>query len=496
MHPFLPQEEYIMDTRVVEEQWKLLIDGKRVDAADGAVLAVRDPATEDVIAHVAQGGATDIDRAVAAARRALGRDSWGGFRAADRGKVLYRMAALMREAQDEFVRLESLSAGKPVSAVRRQDLPAAIDTLEYYAGWADKIHGDVIPARADALTYTLREPVGVVGIIIPWNFPLMIGLWKIAPALACGCTVVVKPAELTPLTAHLLGQIALEAGLPPGALNIVPGKGTVAGMALVEHADVDKISFTGSPAVGKTIMRGAAQNLKRVSLELGGKSANIVFADANLDAAAKATAAGIFFNAGQVCSAGSRVLVQDSVYDEFVDLVVARAKKLRIGDTQDPATSLGPVISRSQMDKILEYVDVGQQEGAALVTGGRRAADTGYFIEPTVFADVHNSMRIAQEEIFGPVLGVIKFKTDEEAVQIANGTNYSLAAGLWSRDVTRVHTLTPQIRAGTVWVNTYGPTDIRLPWGGARDSGLGRERGKEALEAYTEPKAIWVALNQ
>jgi aldehyde dehydrogenase (NAD+) len=484
-----------MDARVVEEQWKLLIDGQRVDAADGAVLAVRDPATEQVIARVAQAGPVDIDRAVAAARRALGRDAWGGFRAADRGRVLYRMAALMREQQEEFIRLESLSAGKPVSAVRRQDLPAAIDTLEYFAGWADKIHGDVIPARTDALTYTMREPVGVVGVIIPWNFPLMIGLWKIAPALACGCTVVVKPAELTPLSAHLLGQIALEAGLPPGVLNILPGKGTVAGMALVEHADVDKISFTGSPAVGKTIMRGAATHLKRVSLELGGKSANIVFADANLEAAAKATAAGIFFNAGQVCSAGSRVLVQDSVYDEFLELVVARARKLRIGDTQDASTSLGPVISQAQMDKILDYVELGKQEGAVLATGGRRAADTGYFIEPTIFADVDNSMRIAQEEIFGPVLGVIRFGTDEQAVELANGTSYSLAAGLWSRDITRVLTLTPQIRAGTVWVNTYGPTDIRLPWGGARDSGLGRERGKEALEHYTEPKAVWVALN-
>lgn len=480
----------------VEEQWKLLIGGKPVDAIDGSVLEIRNPATEEVITHIAQAGVADMERAVVVARAALRHDAWGGFKAADRGRVLHRMATLLRERQEEFIRIESLNAGKPISAVRRQDVPAAIDTLEYYAGWADKINGAVIPARNNALTYTMREPVGVVGAIVPWNFPLMIGMWKIAPALACGCSIVLKPAELTPLSMLLLGRLALDAGLPPGVLNILPGPGRSAGMALVEHPDVDKISFTGSPAVGKAIMRGAAGNLKRLGLELGGKSANLVFADADLEAAAKATAAGIFFNAGQVCSAGSRVLVHESVHDDFIGLLEARASKLRAGDTQDPGTSLGPVISRPQMNGILQYIDIGQQEGARLVTGGKRIGTSGYFIEPTIFAGVDNAMRIAQEEIFGPVLGVIKFKTDEEAIAIANGTKFSLAAGLWSRDVTRVHTLTPRIRAGTVWVNTYGPTDIRLPWGGARDSGLGRELGEAAIESYTEPKTVWIALDR
>ncbi|WP_208819756.1 aldehyde dehydrogenase family protein [Bradyrhizobium neotropicale] len=472
----------------------LLIDGARVPAISGRTFKSLNPATEDVIATIAEGGAADVDRAVAAARRAF-EGPWRSMRAAERGHVLLKWAELLKRHADEIIELESLDAGKPIAAVLRQDFPAAIDTLTYYAGWADKIGGDVVSTRDDALTYTVREPVGVVAAIVPWNFPLMIGMWKLAPALACGCTIVMKPAELTSLSALRIGELALEAGLPRGVLNIVTGPGRIAGEALVNHPDVDKVTFTGSPGVGRGIMRGAAGNFKRVSLELGGKSANVIFEDANLDAAAKAAAAGIFFNAGQVCSAGSRVLVQESVYDEVVERLAARASALRIGDPQDRATALGPVISDKQMKTILDYVDIGKNEGALLVTGGERVGDRGYFISPAVFANVKHEMRISQEEIFGPVVSVIKFKDEADALRIANGTAYSLAAGVWSSDIGRVQRFAKRARAGTVWINTYGYTDVRLPWGGERDSGLGREHGTAAIDNFTEPKAVWMNLN-
>ncbi len=417
------------------------------------------------------------------------------MRAAERGHILFRLADLMKQRADELAELESRDAGKPIAAVLRQDLPAAIDTLIYYAGWADKIHGEVVPTRGDALTYTLREPVGVVAVIVPWNFPLMIGMWKLAPALACGCTVVMKPAELTSLSALRLGELALEAGLPPGVLNIVPGPGRVVGDALVNHPDVDKVTFTGSPGVGRGILRGAAGNFKRVSLELGGKSANVIFDDADLDAATKAAASGIFFNAGQVCSAGSRVLAHEKVYDDVVERLTARAKALRMGDTADKTTALGPVISEKQMNSILDYVDIGRKEGATLTTGGKRVGTRGYFVSPSVFANVKHEMRISQEEIFGPVVSVISFKDEADALRIANGTAYSLAAGVWSRDIGRVQRFAKKAKAGTVWINTYGYTDVRLPWGGTGDSGFGREHGTAALENFTEPKAVWMNLN-
>ncbi|MFH0302221.1 aldehyde dehydrogenase family protein [Bradyrhizobium sp. 31Argb] len=473
---------------------QLLIDGARVPAISGRTFKSLNPATEEVIATIAEGGAADVDRAVAAARRAF-EGPWRTMRAAERGHILLKWAELLKQHADEIIELESLDAGKPIAAVLRQDFPAAIDTLTYYAGWADKIGGDVVSTRDDALTYTVREPVGVVAAIVPWNFPLMIGMWKLAPALACGCTIVMKPAELTSLSALRIGELALEAGLPRGVLNIVTGPGRIAGEALVNHPDVDKVTFTGSPGVGRGIMRGAAGNFKRVSLELGGKSANVIFEDANLDAAAKAAAAGIFFNAGQVCSAGSRVLVQESVYDEVVERLAARASALRIGDPQDRATTLGPVISEKQMKTILDYVDIGKQEGALLVTGGEHVGDRGYFISPAVFANVKHEMRISQEEIFGPVVSVIKFKDEADALRIANGTAYSLAAGVWSGDMGRVQRFAKRARAGTVWINTYGYTDVRLPWGGERDSGLGREHGTAAIDNFTEPKAVWMNLN-
>jgi aldehyde dehydrogenase (NAD+) len=414
------------------------------------------------------------------------------MKASDRGRLLLKLADLIKRDEEELVMLESLDSGKPVSAIRRQDLPAVIDTLVYYAGMADKINGQVIPARTDALTYTVREPVGVVGVIIPWNFPLMIGMWKMAPALACGCALVVKPAEITPLTALKIGELALEAGFPAGTLNVVPGFGKVAGQALVDHPDVDKVTFTGSPMVGRQILQGAAGNLKRVTLELGGKSANIIFPDADIDAAVKAAGSGIFFNTGQVCSAGSRILAHADIYDEVVERLSARAKSMRIGDPLEASTSMGPLVSEVQMNRVLSYIDIGRSEGARVVTGGARATDKGYYVQPTVFAGVEHEMRVSQEEIFGPVATVIKFKDDDDALRIANGTVYSLAAGVWSADIARVHRFARQLKAGTVWINTYGPTDIRLPWGGARDSGFGREHGDMAIENFTEPKVVWI----
>jgi aldehyde dehydrogenase (NAD+) len=472
----------------------LLIAGKLVASASGHTFKTLNPATGQVIATVAEGNEVDVDRAVAAARRAF-EGPWRTMRAAERGKILHRFVELMKTHADEIAALESLDAGKPISGVLRQDLPAAIDTLTYYAGWADKISGEVVSTRDDALTYTVREPVGVVAAIVPWNFPLMIGMWKLAPALACGCTIVMKPAELTSLSALRIGELALEAGLPPGVLNIVTGPGRVVGDALVNHADVDKVTFTGSPGVGRGILRGAASNFKRVSLELGGKSANVIFDDADIEAASRAAASGIFFNAGQVCSAGSRVLAQETVYDEVVERLTERAKTIRMGDPADRATALGPVISERQMNSILDYVSIGQKEGAVLTTGGKRIGNRGYFISPAVFADVKHEMRISQEEIFGPVVSVIKFRDEAEALRLANGTAYSLAAGVWSSDIGRVQRFAKKANAGTVWINTYGYTDVRLPWGGARDSGLGREHGTAAIDNFTEPKAVWMNLN-
>ena len=488
--------DYTPETAAAEflrKPHQLLIDGKRVPSSSGRTFKSFNPATEQVIATIAEGNEADVDRAVAAARRAF-EGPWRTMRPAERGHLLLKWAELLKRHADEIVEIECLDGGKPISATLRQDFPAAIDTLTYYAGWADKISGDVVPTRDDALTYTVREPVGVVAAIVPWNFPLMIGMWKLAPALACGCTIVMKPAELTSLSALRIGELALEAGIPPGVLNIVTGPGRVVGDAMVNHPDIDKVTFTGSPGVGRGIMKGAASNFKRVSLELGGKSANVIFDDANLDAAAKAAAAGIFFNAGQVCSAGSRVLVQEGAYDEVVERLAARAKALRIGDLLDRNTSLGPVISEKQMKSILDYVDIGQKEGASLVTGGERIGKRGYFISPAVFAGVKHEMRISQEEIFGPVVSVIKFKDEADALRMANGTAYSLAAGVWSRDVVRAQRFAKRARAGTVWINTYGYTDVRLPWGGERDSGLGREHGTAAIENFTEPKAVWVNL--
>lgn len=474
---------------------RLLIDGEWVDAISGEELLVDDPSTGETIISVAKAGDKDAERAVVAARRAFEEGPWATMGAPARAKIIARLAGLVEANAEDLVRLESLDAGKPLAATRRQDLPAVIDTLTYYAGWADKIKGDVVPARPDALTYTSRQPVGVVVGIVPWNFPLMNATWKVAPALASGCTVILKPAELTPLSALRLGELALQAGMPPGVLNVVPGLGSEIGASLVAHPGIDKVSFTGSPGVGRQIMRSAAANVTRVGLELGGKSPNIVFADADLAAAVAASASGIFFNAGQVCSAGSRILVQREIYDQFVELFAARSKSIQVGDPFDPSTRMGPIISQRQLERVTGYIASGIDEGASLVTGGKRLARQGYFVEPTVFAGVTQGMRIEQEEIFGPVAAMIPFDDEAGALEIANGTSYSLAAAVWTKDVSRAHRVASRLRAGTVWVNTYGHTDTRLPWGGAGgDSGIGRDLGEAALSNYTEAKTVWINL--
>jgi aldehyde dehydrogenase (NAD+) len=482
-----------LDTKVDLKQYDLYIGGKFVAPASGEYSLDLNPATEQPIAHVAQGSKADVDQAVLAATAAL--KVWGNMRASERGRILQRAATLLEQHQDELVEIESLDAGKPLAAVKRQDMPAVIDTLRYYAGWCDKITGQVVPVRPDALTYTVREPIGVVGAIIPWNFPLMIGMWKIAPALACGCTLVVKPAEVTPLTMLRMAELFTEAGVPAGVFNVVCGKGSVVGEAIVHHPGIAKVTFTGSPRVGRGIMQAAAATFKKVTLELGGKSANVIFADANLERASRAAASAIFFNAGQVCSAGSRVLVERPVYEEVVQRLAERARSIKVGDPSDAKTTMGPLISAAQMKTVLDYIKVGKDEGATTVTGGGRIGEQGYFIEPTIFSNVAHEMRISQEEIFGPVLAVIPFEDEQDALRIANGTPYSLAAGVWSADIGRVHRMANGLKAGTVWINTYGYTDVRLPWGGQGESGLGREHGDAAIENFTEPKAIWLALD-
>lgn len=474
---------------------QLLIDGQWIDAVDANQFPVINPATEELISMVAEARAEDVDMAVRAAHRALHEGPWGRMSGAERGRILYKLADLIETQSEDLVILESLNAGKPLAATRRQDIAAAIDTLRYYAGWADKLAGEVVPSRGDALTYVERVPVGVIGAIVPWNFPLMNAVWKIAPALACGNTVVLKPAELTPLSALKLGELALAAGLPAGVWNVVPGFGTTAGQALVDHPLVNKISFTGSPGVGKHIMASAAKHCKHVTLELGGKSPNVVFDDADIELAVKAASSGIFFNAGQVCSAGSRILVQRGVYERFVEAFARRAQGIRVGDPFDPQTHMGPVISKVQQQKILGYIEAGEREGARLVQGGSAGAERGYFVQPTVFADVHNDMSIAREEIFGPVAAVLPFDTETDAISIANDSPFSLAAALWTKDVGRAHRVAKGLHAGTVWINTYGHTDARLPWGGlGGDSGVGRDLGRAALDNYTEQKTVWLNI--
>ncbi len=475
----------------------LLIGGEWSGAASGKRFQSIDPATEAPLLEIAEAGASDIDAAVTAARAALENGLWPAMTGAERGRLLRRLADIIRDRVDDIAMLESIDAGKPLTATLRMDIPAAIDCLEYYAGWADKISGEVVPTRNDALTFVRRVPVGVVGVIVPWNFPLMNAIWKIAPALACGCTVVLKPAELTPLSALWLGRAALEAGFPAGVLNIVPGFGADAGAALVSHRGVDKIAFTGSPTTGRFIMRAAAENITKISLELGGKSPSVVFADADLDLAVRQTASGAFFNAGQVCSAATRVVVHDSIHDAFVERMTKRAAGLRMGEPLASGTSFGPVISHKQMERILNYIETGRSQGATAALGGERSGHRGFYVQPTILTGVTADMTVAKEEIFGPVLSILRFSDENEAVALANGTDYSLAAAVWSRDIDRAHRMSDRLNAGTVWINTYGPTDTRLPWGGmGGESGIGRDLGRSAIDNYTEQKTVWLQLRQ
>ena len=475
----------------------LLIGGEWGELAEGKHFPSIDPATEEPILEVSQAGVRDIDAAVAAARRALDFGLWPSMTGSERGRCLHRLAKILHDRLDEVAILESMDAGKPISATRRMDIPAAIDCLEYYAGWADKISGEVVPTRNDALTFVRRVPVGVVGVIVPWNFPLMNAIWKIAPALACGCTVVLKPAELTPLSALWLGRAAREAGLPDGVLNIVPGFGIDAGAALVAHRGLDKIAFTGSPATGRSIMRAASENVTKISLELGGKSASVVFGDVDLDTAARQIASGAFFNAGQVCSAATRVIVQDDIHDSLVAKLAGRAASLRAGEPLASGTSFGPLISRKQMERVLRYIDIGRSQGAEIAFGGAQTGDRGFYVQPTILTGVTQSMTVAREEIFGPVLSILRFSDEAEAIALANGTDYSLAASVWTQDIDRAHRVSDRLNAGTVWINTYGPTDTRLPWGGmGGESGIGRDLGRGAIDNYTEQKTVWLQLRQ
>jgi aldehyde dehydrogenase (NAD+) len=481
----------------LSEQKKLLIANEWRDADGGKTMDVVNPATEEVIAAVASAGKSDVDAAVAAARAALN-GPWGQMSARERGRLVSRLADRLMERADDVSRLETLHNGKPIFESRQIEIPAAAECLEYYAGWADKVMGETIPVKGNYLTYTLREPLGVVAAIVPWNFPLLLAAWKVAPALATGNTVILKPASQTPLTAIALGEIAVEVGLPPGVLNVITGPGSSVGQAIVEHPGIDKIAFTGDTSTGKGIMRAAADTLKKITLELGGKSPNIVLPDADLDAALRGATTGIFYGKGEVCAAGSRLLVDRSIKDAFMEKLAARVKKMVAGDPLDPKTRYGALASKKQLDTVQRYVDVAKKEGASLVAGGSRAdigTGKGYFFQPTVFDNVAPEMTIAREEIFGPVLATIEFADLDEAIARANDTQYGLAAAVWTRDVKKAHYVARKLQAGTVWINTYNVYDTAAPFGGYKASGFGREMSAHALEHYTQVKSVWVDLS-
>jgi phenylacetaldehyde dehydrogenase len=493
-----PPEDKV--TSFVSRTHRILINGKWVEAASGKTFATYNPATGEVLARVAEGDREDIDRAVKAARAAFETGRWSQLTASERGRLIWKLADLLEENLEEFAELESLDNGKPLKIARAADVPLAVDLFRYFAGWATKIEGNTIPISvpyapgAKFLAYTLREPVGVVGQIIPWNFPLLMAAWKLGPALATGNTVVLKPAEQTPLTALRLGELIQEAGIPDGVVNIVPGYGETAGAALAAHPGVDKIAFTGSTEVGKLILQAAAGNLKKVSLELGGKSPNVVFADVDLDTAIAGAASAIFFNHGQCCCAGSRLYVENSVFDKVVEGVAEQAKKINVGPGMEPSTDMGPLVSAEQLNRVCGYLESGFSEGAKAVVGGGRHGDKGYFVEPTVLVNTNERMKVVQEEIFGPVVTAIPFHDSGELVTQANDTVYGLAAGIWTRDIQKAHRLAAQLRAGTVWINCYNIFDAALPFGGYKQSGWGREMGHEVLEQYTEVKAVCTAL--
>jgi aldehyde dehydrogenase (NAD+) len=483
-----------IENQVQVSATKLLINNQWVNSASGKTFPTVNPSTGEVICQIAEADKPDVDRAVRAARAAFN-GPWRKMAAAQRGVLINRLADLIEKHSEELARLEALDNGKPFAVALAADLPLSVACFRYYAGWADKVQGKTIPIGGPYFCYTKLEPVGVVGQIIPWNFPLLMFAWKLAPALATGNTIVMKPAEQTPLTALRVGELLLEAGFPEGVVNILPGYGPTAGAAIANHMDVDKVAFTGSTEVGHLIMEAAAKtNLKRVTLELGGKSPNIIFADADMDQAIEGSHFALFFNQGQCCCAGSRLFVEDKVYDEVVERSAARARKRKVGDPFSPDVEQGPQVDDVQFEKVMSYIDSGKKQGAKLVCGGGRVGDRGYFIEPTVFADVEDNMKIAEEEIFGPVQSIIKFKNIDELVERANNTMYGLAAGVWTRDITKAHSIANSLRAGTVWVNCYDVFDAAAPFGGFKQSGIGRELGEYGLQQYTEVKTVTVKL--
>jgi aldehyde dehydrogenase (NAD+) len=483
------------EVEVALPELKLLINNQWVASESGRTFATVNPSTGEEICQVAEANAADVDKAVEAAREAFEHGPWRKMNASARGRLINRLADLIEHNADQLATLEALDCGKPISVAKAVDVAKTVACYRYFAGWTDKVHGKTIPIDGDFLCYTRHEPIGVVGQIIPWNFPMLMMAWKLAPALATGNAVLMKPAEQTPLSALRIGELILEAGFPAGVVNILPGFGPTAGAAIARHMDVDKVAFTGSTEVGHLIMEAAAKsNLKPVTLELGGKSPNIIFEDVDLDEAVEGAHMGLFANQGQSCCAGSRVFVEETIYQQFVEKSVARAKKRIVGDPFDSRTELGPLVDQSQFDKVMGYIESGRGEGATLACGGDRIGNRGYFIQPTVFSDVQDEMTIAREEIFGPVMSLISFKGVDEAIARANRTNYGLAAAVWTRDIKKALAVSGAVRAGTVWVNCYNIMDTRAPFGGFKQSGIGRELGEYGLQQYTQIKSVIVKL--